>query len=82
MSQLLEQSCFLEHQLESASEVNNWVYYISDGAKIKDAEDNVRIFSETNEAALSDDIEKVITSLGTIDTKYSKFGVQQLKNNQ
>ena len=45
------------------------------GAKIKDAEDNVRIFS-----ALSDDIEKVITSLGTDDTKYSKFGVQQLKN--
>ena len=50
------------------------------GAKIKDAEDNVRIFSEINEAALSDDIEQVITSLGTNDTKYSKLGVHQLKN--
>ena len=50
------------------------------GAKIKDVGNDVRIFSETNEAALSDDIEKVITSLGTDDTKYSKFGVQQLKN--
>ena len=40
----------------------------------------INISSETNEAALSDDIEKVITSLGTDDTKYSKFGVQQLKN--
>ena len=49
------------------------------GAKIKDVKENVRIFYETNEAALSDDIEKVIFSLGTNDIKYSKFGVQHLK---
>ena len=49
------------------------------GAKIKDIKENVHKFYETNEAALSDDIEKVIFSIGTNDVKYSKFGVQHLR---
>ena len=37
------------------------------------------IFYETTKAALSDGIEKVISSLGTYDIKYRKCGVQHLK---
>ena len=40
------------------------------GSNIKDVEDNVRISSETNEAALSDDIEKRhIGRLGMADIR-------------
>ena len=49
------------------------------GAKIKDISLNVREFYSTHQAALSDDVEKIIFSFGTNDIKYSKFGVRHLK---
>ena len=49
------------------------------GAKIKDMKNIIRTFYEFDEAAMSNDIEKVIFSLGTNDVKYSKVGVRHLK---
>ena len=49
------------------------------GAKIRDIKENIRNFYESDEAAKSDDIEKVILSVGTNDVKYSKFGVGHLR---
>ena len=49
------------------------------GAKIKDIYLNVREFYSTHQAALSDDVEKIIFSFGTNDIKYSKVGVRHLK---
>ena len=48
------------------------------GAKIVDIKDNVKNFYSSNEAAKSDDVEKIIFSLGTNDVKYCKFGVKHL----
>ncbi len=49
------------------------------GAKIKDIYDNVRDFYENHEAAKSNDVEKIIFSLGTNDVKFCRYGVGHLR---
>ena len=49
------------------------------GAKIVNIKQNVQEFYEQHEAAKTDDVEKIIFSLGTNDIKYSKRGVAHLK---
>ncbi len=49
------------------------------GAKINDVYDNVRDFYENHEAAKSNDVEKVIFSIGTNDVKFCRYGVSHLK---
>ena len=49
------------------------------GAKIVDIRDNVKRFYTDDDASKSDDIEKIIFSLGTNDVKSCKFGINHLR---